>query len=250
MDVGYSIVLVPNTTLADILIKAGDIAKEPYRCTPLDFAGRDLSPWYLHWTYWMNIVRSMRLLFQVKRGPIDAIPDDNFPPLSRRASLILFYFQVTYGAVYLSGWNIHFPTPIERPLWRIITLCTMSAILAYWPMDLYAFYLHDRIKSRLRQLLGRKRKTIMDLEAAPLSVNSTQRQEKRFGTLAARLRNNSSLLDHAMDIPLKAVLPMGVLAFCYGFSRFYIILEGWLSMRAQPPSTYQTVDWSQFWPHI
>lgn len=95
MDVGSAIVLVPNTTLANILISAGDIAKEPYRCTPLDFAGRDLSRWYLHWTYWMNFVRSMRLMFPVKRGPIETIPDASFPSLSRRATLILFLFQIT-----------------------------------------------------------------------------------------------------------------------------------------------------------
>jgi len=87
MDVGSAIVLVPNTPLRDILTKAGDIAKEPYRCTPLDFVGRDLSSWFLHWTYWMNVVRQMRVLFTVKRGPIEKIPDDNFPPLSRRAML-------------------------------------------------------------------------------------------------------------------------------------------------------------------
>ena len=50
MDVGCAIELIPTSTLAHILREAGDITAEPYRCTPLDFVGRDLSPWYLHWT--------------------------------------------------------------------------------------------------------------------------------------------------------------------------------------------------------
>ena len=197
----------------------------------------------------MNVVRGMGILFPLKRGPIETIPDDNFPPLSQRAMIILFIFQSTYGAVYLAGWNFQFPTPIERLLWRIITLCTMSAILIYWPMDLYAFYLHEHVKSQFRNWT-RTRDANMDLEAAPLSLLKKPPVKKRARNLAAHLRNNSSLFDHDMNIPLKAVVPMGVLAFCYGFSRLYIILEGCLSMRAQPPSAYQTVNWALFWPHI
>lgn len=158
---------------------------------------------------------------------------------------ILFLFQTTYGGVYLSGWNLHFPTPVEQLLWRVITVCTMSAICFYWPMNLYAFYLHNHVKSRVRSWTGTRDK---GTEAAP--VLEKPPVKKRHRNLAARLRNNSSLFDQAMDIPLKAVFRMGALAFCYGFSRVYIILEGWLSMRAQPASAYQTVDWALFWPHL
>ena len=127
----------------------------------------------------------------------------------------------------------------------------MGAIISYWPMDLYAFYIHDRLKLQFRSWTRSKTTLGVDLEAAPLSdPHHSLPQKKQARSLATHLRNNSSLFDHAMAIPLKAVVPMGVLAFCYGFSRVYIILEGWLSMRAQPPSAYQTVDWALFWPHI
>jgi hypothetical protein len=122
MDVGSSIILEPNITIAEILVKAGDTAREQYRRTPLDFVGREHSSWYLYWTYWMNIVRKCHLVFEIKRGPIDKIPDDNFPPLSRVTLAILFLFQTTYAAIHLCGWNFYFPTHIERLLWRISTL--------------------------------------------------------------------------------------------------------------------------------
>jgi hypothetical protein len=151
MDVGSAIVLVPNTTLANILINAGDKAREPYKCTPLDFVGLDRSSWYLYWTYWINTVRSAHFMFPVKRGPIEMIPDDNFPSISRRARAVLFLFQAGSAAVHLSAWNFEFATPAERLIWRIASIYTLLAIVLYWPVDLYTWYVYPSDRQTILQ---------------------------------------------------------------------------------------------------
>src|SRR5436853_221492 len=83
----------------------------------------------------------------------------------------------TYGCVYLSGWNLHFPTPVEQLLWRVITVCTMSAICFYWPMDLYAFYLHNHVKSRLRSWTGTRDK---GTEAAPVLEKLVKKRHRNL----------------------------------------------------------------------
>lgn len=95
MNVGSAIILEPNTTLREILLQAGDCAREHYRSTPLDFVGRNHSSWYLYWNYWMNVMRKMHLMFSVKRAPIEMIPNDNFPPLTRWTHVILFFSKAS-----------------------------------------------------------------------------------------------------------------------------------------------------------
>ena len=107
MDVGSAIILVPNVSVREIQEKAGDQAKEPFYDTPLDFIGRELSPWALYWTYLVNILGKFSSVF---RHTPQKIRDDNFLPLSPATTVVLFLSQVTFAAVHVSGWNIHFPS--------------------------------------------------------------------------------------------------------------------------------------------
>jgi hypothetical protein len=247
MDVGSPIFLQPTATLREILIKAGDKAKDPYRNTPLDFVDRELSPWALYWIYWVNILGKFHTVFTSKPRPVQKIRDDNFLPLSPFAMAILFLSQISFAAIHICGWNLHFPTPAERLLWRISSLTILSTIMIYWIVDRFIW----RILPALRKHVSRfppgsdpERGSSRSSFVPPVSNKSNL---QRF---ASRLRNNSTGNDTALDIPLKAILPMTTLGALYCTSRGCILLEDLLSLRELPMTAYETVNWSGFVPHM
>lgn len=248
MDVQRAIVLEPNTTLTDILIRAGEQAKEPYSDrTPLDFVGRDLWSWTLYWTYWVNILRMMHIWLPsyTKKRPADMIPNGNFPPLSRGSMVVLFLFHITYGAFPLWGWNFHFPTQSERMLWHISALALMGTIVFTWIVDQYTWY----ILPALKNLITRQRPfKVQDSERA-LPLPCSHLPAKLQKALAS-LRNNSPRHDPAYDVPLKALIPVTTAGAVYCIARAYILLEDFVNLRALPPSAYDTVQWSGYFPHF
>jgi hypothetical protein len=241
MDVGSATVLVPNTSLREILLQAGDRAREPYKTTPLDFVGRTHSSWLLYWTYWMNIVRKMHLMFPVKRGPVEMIPDDNFPPLTPWAQVILFLCQLAYTGVHLMAWKFHFPTDAERLLWRLATIYMVSSVILYWTIELLVWRVYPLIKCYIKQL-KKGGAASDDIERGKQGSSQTD--------LFARLRNNSSLHDPSMGVPLRALIPVTILGVVYCFARAYVFIASWIGIRRLPTSAYQTVDWTNILPHI
>jgi len=241
MDVTSTIVLQPNTSLANILIQAGYLARQPYRSTPLDFVDREHSSWYLYWTYWMNLVRKLRLLYPIKRGPIEMIPDDNFPPLSGTTVAVLILFQGTYAAVQICGWNYPFPTPLEQLLWRVSSLYIILSIVLFWIVDTYAW----KVYPTLKRYLCKPVKPDSEMGYSNLCCARTP-----WTSSTARIRNNTSPYDTSMDIPLKALIPVTALGIGYCIARAYIFVEDWISLRALPPDAYDTVEWSALLPHF
>jgi hypothetical protein len=116
LDVTVPIVLVPNTTMADILIKAGPCAAKPYKDTPMDFIRPEQSSWFLYWTYWFNILSKMGITFHTVKRPVNKISDDQFPLPDAKTIPVLFLIQTGYAAVHIAGWNFHFPTGTPKTL--------------------------------------------------------------------------------------------------------------------------------------
>ena len=250
-DVLSPIVLIPNTTLADILIRAGNVAKDPYKSTPLDFVNRNQwSSWNLYWRYGMNILRKFNIVFATKKRPIDKLPDDNFTPLSLTALAALFFFQIGYGAIHVVGWNFHFATATERLLWRISTIVMLSSIVLYWIFDIYTWYIHPLIRKTLHRISPLSAAESGVKVCAENCVHPIPQHCRKPPGIADKLRNNSPQHDPGLSVPLKAILPIGVVAAVYVFARGFIILEDFLSLRSQPPNAYESVNWLAFWPHF
>jgi hypothetical protein len=230
MDVITPIILVPNTTIADILVKAGQTAH--YKFTPLDFVSSNDSSWQLYWTYWMDIVRKMGIDFVPKQRPTTHIADDNFPALSPRTMFVLFLFQSTYAGIHIGGWNFDFPSRIEHVLWRVSTIYILGSIVFYWLFDLYAWHLHVRVKHYF--ISG----------SAPAKTRDSEEND------VANCCNDSGRHDPALEVPLKALIPITVLAAVYLLARAYVLIEDFVSLRSQPPSAYDSIDWPSFLPHL
>lgn len=63
--------------------------------------------------------------------------NDRLPPVQLDWLLNLFLLVVTFifGAVYVVGWKICFPTRTEQLVWRIGSLMLFSSVIAYWAID-------------------------------------------------------------------------------------------------------------------
>jgi hypothetical protein len=72
----------------------------------------------------------------------------------------------------------------------------------------------------------------------------------KFHAIAETLRNNSPNKDKDLDVPLKALIPVTTVAALYCIARAYIMIEGFVVLRSLPNSTYDSVDWTVFLPHV
>ncbi|ELR09976.1 hypothetical protein VC83_06378 [Pseudogymnoascus destructans] len=277
MDVSTAITLVPNISLDEIIQRAGLNSQTSYKRTPLDFVGRnEWTSWMLYYTYWMNILRKLGIVFHPNRRPIEKISDDYTPALSSSSLFILFVFHTSYAAVHISGWNFHFPSQIEATIWHVATITVMLAICGCWAVDMWTWQLWPSIKHLLSKPWGAadiiplcsrgKEPTVYEETAQSSSVRrilstSLARHtiwirsclsypQTIIQTAASHLRNNSLDRDPDLTVPLKAILPITLFAASYTIARAYILIEDLVNLRSQPASTFKTVNWSDFLPHF
>lgn len=209
----------------------------------MDFVGRDIWSWSLYWTYWMCVARKFGIRFHSTERPLNKIPDDNFPSITPLAMFLMFFVQSGYGAIHLSGWDLTFPTDTERLLWHISTVTITVCIFATWCVDFVIFQMPS---TTLGLPIGKG-------EVIELNVRSHRSQTLRKGWLhdfLQDLRNVTRPKDPEYDIPLRALIPVTVFAAIYCVPRGYVIIEGFINIRALPPDAYQSVDWTKFIPHV
>ena len=226
----------------------------------MDFVAREEWSWTRYWAYWKGMLRMLGFNFDRTERPIDAIPNDDFPLIAGNPMWVLFIFQMGYGAVHLTGWNLPFPTQIEEKLWHISTITIMICITLTWVVEVYAW----RIPSRLGRTdsdftaeknsppSARPAQISSPIPSASGSINQDTGNfaHDRLKRIAARLRNNTLPHDPVMDVPLRTLIPVTLFGGVYLFARGYVIIEGFINLRALPPSAYESIDWSVFIPHF
>jgi len=73
LDVETCIILRTETTIAEILIKVGDVASKAYSRTPLDFIKRPRSRTGLLSLFWLGLANLLKFDMESKSRPIKAI---------------------------------------------------------------------------------------------------------------------------------------------------------------------------------
>ena len=238
--------------IADILLQAGDQAKEPYSRTPLDFVSRKEWAWSLFWANWLNILRNMKIPFidfVPKRRPLQRFEDSRSKEIPESKMWLLMSLSVAYSAIFISGWKYSFPTKIERTLWRIASVSVVVTVFSYWIVTFFAFSWWPSHREQYASKWHHFRHT------SPVSHLSERheyhdRSNTRLARIAASVRNNSMSRDPELTVPLKALLPVYVVAFVYCHARTYIFLEDIIELRSLPRSAFVTVNWAQFVPHF
>ena len=117
-------------SMEDIISKAGAVASE-YRDAPLDFVSRSEWSGSLMLDYYVNILRSTKLLSMFNLHydrPSQRVNTFNFPrPSSWRAEVLLLIVAVAYTSWFLAAWRFQFPSSVECTLWRVVSL-TQTAL--------------------------------------------------------------------------------------------------------------------------
>ena len=143
---------------------------------------------------------------------------------SEPASPWVWVLFISYGAFHLSAWNSHFPTPTERWMWRGAGLIIMG-----------------------NPALG----LIVYLSTALNKATDLHRGSNYTQPWAIILHSLGSMLNVIIRIVSLFLAVIDVLALvATAGSRLYFLVEAFVSLRAPAPRIYETVGWTQFWPHM
>jgi hypothetical protein len=244
-DVITTVLIEANTTIAEILCNAGDLAAAPYSRTPLDFVSRKEWSWSIYWSNWINILRNLGIVFGPQTRPVNRF--ENTYSLELPGNTVWIFFGVTavYSGIFVAGWNYSFPTHTELILWRAAagTMCT--CVVAYWAITEFGFTWWPFLESKFH---SKRANYTNDIEKSAQASSGWLKSKLKY--TAACVRNNTVHQDPQFDVPLKAILPIYVIGFFYCHARTYLFVADIIQLRSLPASAYDTVDWSNFFPHF
>ncbi|KAL9119282.1 MAG: hypothetical protein Q9187_004167 [Circinaria calcarea] len=207
------------TKLEEILIKAEDRSQIRFSQTPLDFIKPPISRTSLLAPFWFG-VRSV-FDWSKERGSIPIKTFGNSATTPPRGIKIadLFYgniFTVAYLGIHLAGWNLVFPSATEQVLWRISGLTLLGVTVFY--------------------LLATAFGTVMASRLARFFFDNDE---------ATTILGVANLLPRWVAV----LVHLPVIA-AYALARCYIIIEGFLNLRALPLSAFDSVNWANYLPHF
>ncbi|TKA62395.1 hypothetical protein B0A49_10781 [Cryomyces minteri] len=132
----------------------------------------------------------------------------------------LITLSALYGGAHLLAWHSHFPSVIERWLWR-----ASGISMAATPLSLALVVLFMNVEDRMwaRHIQGK-----------------------------VRLRSLRRLCGGIVQCGAFAnfMLFATVLTLAYPFSRGFVLVEAFASLRSPPVGTYSTTSWTGFIPHL
>ncbi|KIW46403.1 uncharacterized protein PV06_02075 [Exophiala oligosperma] len=111
------------TTIAEILLGAGDRAREPYKLTALEFIAPRPTPANSIATWWWGLRFCFgRILCETKgKRAVSTFANSRaIPPRGNSFWSCLFrlFIAAGYFALHFAGWNFTLPTAVEQKLWR------------------------------------------------------------------------------------------------------------------------------------
>ncbi|KAL8653966.1 MAG: hypothetical protein Q9226_003621 [Calogaya cf. arnoldii] len=119
-----------------------------------------------------------------------------------------------YGAAHATAWTFIFPTVVERLLWRIACIDTIAGVVSLLAFFSIVVFHHEHGHKQL---------------------------PKSFLTREPGI----------MPLVYRLVVVVGVLNFPFWIlSRMYIIVEPVISLRHVEIGVYQTVEWTDYIPHL
>lgn len=154
----------------------------------------------------------------------------------------------------MAGWNLELPTWTELVLWRVASGIQLGTIVSGWltmPFGIVKEDFQAWMKSRTWLMLPKwiniKRWTWLCLR---------NRQSPRQGVITTSGNDNLEKWrmlngnDPNWRASIKLLAVYQFTWIIYLFARLYIIAEDGASLRAMPPTAFQTVEWSRYLPHL
>ena len=226
VDVSTSLKLRTNATIDEILALGGDAAmEEPWKETPLDFVD-DLKP---SWS--LNVQTFMHMPVEPFERPIPRLGNDRLPHLRGKHKVALCAATLAYASIHLAGWNFVFPTQTEQILWRLSSGFIFGTTLVFWMVETTCSWHRAGLWQRI--------------------FNRVLRPARAAAAEEARRARRAEKVPRTKELPLVwefwCIFPLAVM---YGAARGYQIVEVFLGLRALQQSAFETVDWTQFIPHV
>lgn len=246
-----SVIHLRTQTLTNIRSQHGHNGR--WIMTPLEFVdGEREWPWNIYWHWGMSFMgKIMKLdgfLLQPKERPIERIPDDYWPRPTVWSLPPLFLIHVGYAGVLMAGWNLELPSSTELLLWRIASGIQLGTIVSGWctmPIQIIRDYLRGWVESYTWFRLPGFFKERLKKRESPDQEAGIQRRSGRRERL--RMLNGD---DPNWRASLRLLVVYEVTWITYLIARLYIIAEDGASLRAMPPTAFDTVDWSRYMPHL
>lgn len=262
MDISHPMIIQSNVCLSTVLENMMDPPNPRSRnfgATPLAFYDRQ--EWVLSkaWASYTCILRTLCYGTQsptTGEGESNSVFPNTFPSIELlQVALTLealggLLTQV-YSCVLLSAWNAYFPTPTESLLWRVSTVVGVSYGFlgcAIAVLDRYGACISQCYHNIWRSLRKAASGGTDTEPQIPLIEGSTTGRKKRGSWLdwLRRFSNLSPNHDPNFDMKLRVWVPATLLCMIYSFARVFIIIEDFISLRRQPSSTYEVVNWAQY----
>lgn len=211
-----------EASTADILISARDAASEPYRWTPLDFIDNQPPSWLTEVQSHLKFGKGSR------QRPLSRFSNDRFPDIGVDIDVIVLCLIILiYEALHFAGWNFSFPTRIEEILWRASCVTMVASTIVFLTCGIY----QDGHR------MGRWKAWYVKL------FPSKTHKHGQVDTAEMRRRQ-------AIFIPMWEVVLMAPIVFIYTLACSYIVVEVFVSLRSLPLDAFQSMQWSNWVPHV
>jgi hypothetical protein len=245
MDICTTIVLDSDCTMESILIEAGEAAHKPYETTPLDLSIEKTGLPRCSGNMNVNILRRIHAVRQrSKTLPELRISSFDFPKISRTTAIVTLCLGLAYCTIFLTAWNLYFPSSGERRLWQMSPSITIGLLLVTDTMELLPIRCSGGATSEKACRADEKARKSSIL---PLFGHC---QLQPIETCAKRPPTSRSNWHSALRIPLRSLLLTQPIDIVYIVRRAYIIVEDIIGLRSLPASSFQNVNWTAYWPHI
>jgi len=240
-----------SKSMQDIIREAGEPADGTYRDTPLDFVSGERWSGNVLWPYYVNILRKTGLFKDMhKTRPVQRLSPFSFPrPSTRRSEHLVLWLGLSYAAIFFAAWNFHFPTRTERLLWRLFatTQFVLSAGIGILEVSQLTWPTQPDRPARLPRPHNMERPPLNE-DAEKLGKSPSRKALHWLRQAWNKPINNSTSQNPFYQIPLGLLLLTTPLCAAYCICRWYLFLEDIIALRSLPPSAYQTVNWTQYWP--
>jgi len=198
----------------------------------------------LIWEYYIHRLRVIGIpLFSrpIRSRPHNRNRGDIFLKTELDFEIFAGVFILAFSATSMCAWNFYFPTTAELILWR----CASTYLLGFSTIGgAYTWILHQVLFEK------RKNSNLPLSERSSMELAERKAIRPRIEVLAGKVRRVSGDENPDLTIPISLILPVTFLCVFYCLFRAYILIEDVIALRALPASAFETVNWSQYIPHI
>lgn len=209
--------------------------------TPLEYLNKELFSINLHWSYYTRLAHMLHIRIfarPVKSQPWDRFPSDTWLCPTFGWAIPASCVTIIFSILFIAGWNFHFPTNVEKIMWRACSI--YHAIFSLYGG---VYYLVEMLNTRKNPAhSGHSRRHLHPAEEHLLSSKISYHRLPIVSIFLDKWSKTLPVQDPEARIPLRLLVPVTIMCAVYVLCRIYIYVEDIISLRQQPSSVYISTD--------